>query len=209
MFDYKKTDYEVSDSEDEVYYTVMMNHFSSVYSPFEVCPDIDFPNKEKIGGVVLKFIGGGAAYFKVQREMPGKEEIRDVIKVTEFLREKYGEYVVVRIMCEPHIEIRDIDLADFDCDVTYVSSRKNDGDECINALISKLEHGERLTAEEYILSFNLPFMGRRDEEEYRLKYSIFLELFEGYNYLLPSIPEILKTKFYLRVFSEDGSYFIL
>ena len=210
MFNYKKTSYEVMNYEDQLYYVVLLNCFGRIFSPFEVCPEIDFPNKEKLGGIVARFIGGGALYFKVQREMPTKEELNSVIEVSEFLKENYGEYVVVRVMCEPHIEIRNINLEGFsEIDVSYVSSRKNNADELINNLISKLKNNEIWSVEDHILRFNLPFMSRRDEDDFKSKFAIFLQLLDENPIELPLIEDVLNADISFGRIMGDGEYFIL
>ena len=210
MFNYKKTNYEIRDYVDQLYYTVLLKCIGGIFSPFEVCPEIDFPNKDELGGIVVRFIGGGALYFKVQREMPTRDEINSVIEVSEFLKENYGKYVVVRVMCEPHIEIRNINLEDFeDVDVSYTSSRKNDGDELIDELTSKLENNEPWSIQEHILRFNLPFMSRKDEDDFKSKFAKFIQLLDENPIELPLIEDVLTADTAFGHIMGDGAYFIL
>ena len=138
MFKYEKQNYEVCDEEDEFYYEIMFGKVFGIFSPFEVDNNVDFPRKDELGGIILKFLGGGAGYFKVQHEMPCDDELDAIHEICKFLKNEFGDYVVAYIICEPHIEIRDIDVpGDGDIDVTFISSRKNDGDEVLDGLIRK------------------------------------------------------------------------
>ena len=73
------------------FFEIMMGQVLKVNSPFEVDRTIDFPHKEELGGVVMKFIGGGSAYFKLQKEMPSEEEVKSVFEVCQFLKESFGD----------------------------------------------------------------------------------------------------------------------
>ena len=74
MFDNVAETYGFDLEEEKVYYEIMMVIFFNIYSPFEIDRDVEFPKKDKLGGVVLRFIGGGGAtYFKLQKSMPSEE----------------------------------------------------------------------------------------------------------------------------------------
>ena len=193
MFKYERESYEVRDVEDELYYNAMFGKVFGIYSPFEVDDTVEFPKKDKLGGVVLKFIGGGSTYFKVQREMPSREEIDSVLEVCKFLQKSFGKYVVAYILCEPHIEIRDIEVQDAEnINITYVSSRKNDGDEILLKLTEKLENNEEFTIEDYISKFSVPFMSRKDDDIFQENYSKFIQKYGKSEMGLPSVKDLLK-----------------
>lgn len=178
MVFYKKQSQELEIEENEIFYWVMMNQVFKILSPFEIDEDADFPKKDELGGVILKLIGGGAVYFKIQHEIPSESEVESIYEVCRFLKKSYGEYVEACIICEPDIEIRNIDLADEEgIDVNYVSARMNDGDASLEVLTKKLENKERFTVSDHMLRIILPFMGRKDEKEFRLNYSRFLTLY--------------------------------
>ena len=193
MFKYERESYEVRDGEDELYYNAMFGKVFGIYSPFEVDDIVEFPKKDKLGGVVLKFIGAGSAYFKVQREMPSTEEVNSVLEVCKFLQKSFGQYVVAYIICEPYIEIRDIEVPDEEnINITYISSRKNDGDEILLKLSEKLENNEEFTIDDYISKFTVPFMSRKDEDEFRENYSKFIEKYRKSEMELPTVKDLLK-----------------
>ena len=178
MFKFEKEYYEVKDDEDKLYYPIILNKICAIHSPFEVDENVDFPGKDELGGIVLKFIGGGAAYFKIQREMPDNDEVNSILEVCKFLQKSFGEYVVGYIYCEPHIEIENIAIPDYeDIHICFVSSRKTDGDYALNVLMGKIQKNEQFDVEDFIQKFTLPFMGRKDEDEFQLKYQDFVELF--------------------------------
>ena len=177
MFEDITKTYGFDEEEVKIYFEIMFRDIFAVFSPFEVDKDVDFPKKDELGGVVLKFVGGGAAYFKLQKEMPSDEDVRDVYEVCQFLKENFGDYVVARIMCQPHIEIRDIDVSYYDdIDVSYVSVRLNDGDKVLEELFEKLENKEAFTLQDHIQRFILPFMGRKNKDKFKTKYSKFISL---------------------------------
>lgn len=195
MFEYEKQNYEVKDSEDQLYYDVMFARVCGVYSPFEIDSEVDFPHREKLGGIILKFIGGGAGYFKVQSEMPSKKEIREIFEVCKFLQKSFGEYVVAYIICEPHIEIRNIQvLADKNIDMTFLSSRKNDGDKLLDNLIKKLERGESFTIDDYLQKFTIPFMSRHNNDGFQLKFNRLVELYNESDIEVPDHKDIFKSQ---------------
>lgn len=195
MFEYEKQNYEVKDSEDQLYYDVMFARVCGVYSPFEIDSEVDFPHREKLGGIILKFIGGGAGYFKVQSEMPSKKEIREIFEVCKFLQKSFGEYVVAYIICEPHIEIRNIQvLADKNIDMTFLSSRKNDGDKLLDNLIKKLERGESFTIDDYLQKFTIPFMSRHNNDGFQLKFNRLVELYNESDIEVPDHKDIFKSR---------------
>ena len=78
-------------NEDEFFYNTMASQVFSLFSPFEVDREMDFPKKEELGGVVLKFIGAGAMYFKIQRQMPTPEEVRSLFEIGQYLQESFGK----------------------------------------------------------------------------------------------------------------------
>nr|WP_295000354.1 hypothetical protein [uncultured Methanobrevibacter sp.] len=193
MFKYERESYEVRDAEDELFYNVMFGKVFGIYSPFEVDDTVEFPKKDRFGGVVLKFVGGGSAYFKVQRQMPSMEEIDSVVQVCRFLQKSFGQYVVAYILCEPHIEIRNIKVReDEKINITYVSSRKNDGDEVLLKLTEKLENNEKFTIEDYISKFTVPFMSRKDDDKFQENYSKFIEEYRKSEMELPTVKDLLK-----------------
>ena len=162
----------ISAEEEEFFYNVMMSPGFNIHSPFEVGKDIDFPKKDELGGVVLKFIGGGAAYFKIQTEMPSQEEVQSIFEVGLFLQESFGDYVVLNILCMPDIEIRDIKvISNEHFGTDFLSLRKLDGIEVLDSLIDKLENNTDFTIDDHILRIFLPFAGRKNEDEFECKYS--------------------------------------
>lgn len=195
MFKYEKEYYEVKDCEDQLYYELMFGKVCGVYSPFEVDSDVEFPHKQKLGGIVLKFIGGGAGYFKIQREMPSNEEVREIFEVCKFLQNSFGEYVVAHILCEPHIEIRDIEvLVDKNIDMTFSSSRKNDGDKLLDDLIKKLERGEKFTIDDFLQKFTVPFMSRCNNDEFQLEFNRLVDLYNKSGVEVPSYEDIPNSR---------------
>lgn len=185
MMFYKKKSPELELEEDEIFYWVMMNEVFNIYSPFEI-EDVDFPKKDEIGGVVLKLVGGGAVYFKIQHEMPSDEEVKSVYEACQFLKESFGDYIRACIICEPHIEIRDIDvLGDESIVMNYASARSSNGDAALEILTKKLENKQRFTASDHVLRIILPFMGRDDDKEFRSDYSRFLSLYSQNKKELP------------------------
>lgn len=195
-------------NEDEFFYNVIMNKVFNMFSPFEIDRNIDFPKKDVLGGVVLKYVGGGAAYFKIQRVMPSDEELKEIFEIGKFLKENFGEYVTLSILCTPDIEIRNIDLSVFeDMAVDFLSIRKNDGDSVLDSLMSKLKSGEEFTVEDHINRIIVPFMGRNDEEEFQLKYGEFTNLFNEKGIKQPSVSDLNKSRIiYDRWFSDDFNF---
>lgn len=193
MIFYKKQSNELEIEEDEIFYWVMMNHVFKIVSPFEIDEDADFPKKDELGGVILKFIGGGAAYFRIQMDMPSDSEVESIYEVCRFLKQSIGGYVEACIICEPDIEIRDINLFDDEgIQVNFVSARLNDGDASLELLTKKLENKERFTVNDHLLRIVLPFMGRKNEKEFRFNYSRFLSLYSQNKKELPSAYMITK-----------------
>lgn len=195
-------------NEDEFFYKVIMNKVFNVFSPFEIDRDVNFPNKDSLGGVVLKYVGGGAAYFKIQREMPSDEELKEIFEIGKFLNENFGEYVTISILCTPNIEIRDIDLSVFEgMAVDFLSIRKNDGDCMLDSLIAKLKSCGELTVEDHVNSIIVPFMGRNNEKEFQLKYAEFIDLFNEKGIKQPPTSDLKKSRIiYNRWFSDDSSF---
>lgn len=186
MFKYEKEYYEVRDEEDKAYYKMMFSQVFGIFSPLDLDENLDFPNKEELGGIAFRFIGGGAAYFKVQREMPDKTEVNLILEVCRFLRDSFGEYVVAYILCEPHIEIRDIEVSDEDnIDITFVSSRKNDGDKILKGLIKKLQKNKKFTREDFVLKFVVPFIGRKNDAKFQNNFLKLIKLYEKEDLDLP------------------------
>lgn len=195
-------------NEDEFFYNVIMKNAFNVFSPFEIDRNVDFPKKDTLGGVVLKYVGGGAAYFKIQRVMPSDEELKEIFEIGKFLKENFGEYVTLSILCTPDIEIRNIDLSVFeDMAVDFLSIRKNEGDSVLDSLMSKLKSDEEFTVEDHINRIIVPFMGRNDEEEFQLKYTEFTNLFNEKGIKQPSVSDLNKSRIiYKRWFSDDFSF---
>ena len=186
MFKYEKEYYEVRDEEDKAYYKMMFSQVFGIFSPLDLDENLDFPNKEELGGIAFRFIGGGPAYFKVQREMPDKTEVNLILEVCRFLRDSFGEYVVAYILCEPHIEIRDIEVSDEDnIDITFVSSRKNDGDKILKGLIKKLQKNKKFTREGFVLKFVVPFIGRKNDAKFQNNFLKLIKLYEKEDLDLP------------------------
>ena len=194
--------------EEEFFYNVMMGQAFNVPSPFEIRKDIDFPKKDELGGVVLKFIGSGAAYFKIQTEMPTEEEVRSIFEVGQFLYESFGGYVVLKIVCTPDIEIRNIQpLSDDHFDTDFLSIRKLDGIEVLELLIGKLENNEDFTIDDHILRIFLPFTGRKSEEEFECKYSRFLDLYAESGLETPQVGSLSKSNIsFVRWFSDERGF---
>lgn len=164
---------------------LMMNNYG-IFSPYEYDEDVDFPKKDELGGVVLRFIGGGAAYLKIQTHMPSEEEVKDIHNVGKFLMESFGEYVVISVLCTPDIEIYDINVDDFvDMHVDFASARKSNGDLALKILTEKLKCDRKFTEEDHYWRFLLPFMGHKDYKEFERKFSEFLELYNNANMELP------------------------
>ena len=194
MFKYEKENYEVKDLEDRLYYEVMFGKVCGVYSPFEIDNDVEFPHKEKLGGIILKFIGGGAGFFKVQREMPCEDEVENIYEVCKFLQESFGQYVVAHIVCEPHIEIRDIEVpGDENISITFSSSRKNDGDALLDDLTRKIEMGKKFTIDDFLLKFTLPFMSRSNNDEFQSRFNRLVDLYNRSGMEVPSYKDISKS----------------
>lgn len=194
MFKYEKEDYAVNDCEDQLYYEMMFGNVCGVYSPFEIDNDVEYPYKEKLGGIILKFIGGGAGFFKIQREMPSEDEVQEIFEVCKFLQKSFGQYVVAHIICEPHIEIRDIEvLGDENISMTFSSSRKNDGDKLLDVLIKKLEMGKKFTIDDFLLKFTLPFMSRQNNNEFQSKFNRLVDLYNKSGIEVPSYKDISKS----------------
>lgn len=191
--------------EEEFFYNVMMSPGFNIHSLFEVRHDIDFPKKEELGGVVLKFIGGGAAYFKIQKEMPSKEEVQSIFEVGQFLQESFGDYVALNILCMPDIEIRDIEVISNDYFSTdFLSLRKMDGIKVLDLLIDKLENNKDFTIDDHVLRIFLPFAGRKNEDEFECKYSEFLDLYAQNGLKTPPVSRLVESNFpILRWFSDD------
>lgn len=191
--------------ENEFFYNVMMGPGFNIHSPFEVRKDIDFPKKDELGGVVLKFIGGGAAYFKIQTEMPTPEEVQSIFEVGLFLQESFGDYVVLSILCTPDIEIRDIEVVSNDYFGTdFLSLRKMDGIKVLDSLIDKLENNEDFTIDDHILRIFLPFSGRKNEQEFECKYSRFLDLYDESGFKTPAVSRLAESNCgIIRWFSDD------
>lgn len=196
MFEDIAKTYGFDSEEEDLYFEIVMRDMLGVFSPFEIDRDVDFPKKDELGGVVLKFIGGGAAYFKLQKEMPSVDEVKSICDVCKFLKESFGEYVVARIMCQPNIEIKDIDISDFDdIDVCFVSVRLNDGDKILEDLSEKLKTKKGFSPTDHILRLMLPFLGRRDNEKFILNYCEFISLLMECKKELPDQYRLSKDAF--------------
>ena len=182
-------------NEDEFFYRVMLNVVCHIFSPYEACPDAEFPKKDKLGGIVFRFIGGGATYFKIQNHMPSEAEIASLYELGEFLKKQYGSYVSINAMCHPDIEIRDIKLRDdTDIGMNFVSQRKNDGDAILDGLIEKLENNEKFTIDDHVTRVLVRFMGRRDEDEFLEKYSRFLSLYNESGLENPPLEKLAESR---------------
>ena len=202
MFKYEKETYDVNDEEDQSYYELMFCKVYGIYSPLDMDSEVEFPKKDELGGIVFKFLGGGAAYFKIQRKMPSKKEVNDIFDVCKFLQKSFGEYVVAIIHCEPHIEIREIEVPGTkNIDIHFVSSRKNDGDKVVGDLIKKLEKDEEFTVDDYIQKLMVPFMSRKDDDEFQSKYLKLSMLFKEKELKLPSVNELSSSGMFInRIF---------
>ena len=188
--------------EKEFFYTLILNNYAKTFSPFEVDEEEDFPKKDELGGDILKFIGGGSGYFKIQTEMPSPEEVEDVRQVALFLKKKFGDYVVVHVLCTPDIEIYDINVDKFaGISVDYMSARKSKGDIVTDYLLSKLENNEELSQSDHFFRIFLPFMGHKDSE-FEIKYSKIIDLYSKSNQELPSVLNLDKSSF-LILFNDE------
>lgn len=192
-------------NEDEFFYNAIISQAFSIFSPFEVDRNIDFPKKDELGGVVLKFLGGGAAYFKIQSKMPSDEEVQSIYEVGKFLQDSFGEYVEICVLCMPDIEIRDITtLGDEVMSTDFVSLRKSNSNDVFELLMEKLENNDWFAIEDHILRVFLPFMSRKSDEEFQSKYWKLIELFNRSNQELPSVSDLAKSRMcYGRWFSND------
>ena len=192
-------------NEDEFFYNAMMSQVFTIFSPFEIDREIDFPKKDELGGVVLKFIGGGGAcYFKIQREMPSPDEVQSLFEIGQFLQESFGDFITLSIVCTPDIEIRDIDvIEDENIHMDFVSCRKSDAMVVLDLLIDKLENGS-FTVADHVFRILVPFMGRKDSEEFESRYCEFLDLYDKSNIESPSAGDLAKIRFCAnRWFSND------
>ena len=193
----------LNDEEKEFFAKELMNNLFGVFSPFELDENADFPEKDELGGVVLKFIGGGAAYLKIQTEMPTEDEVESIHDVGRFLRDSFGEYVIISVLCTPDIEIHDINLDDFtDMQVDFASARKSKGDLALEILCEKLRNNEKFTEKDYYYMFLLPFMGREDNEEFEIKYSKFLESLKSTDLELPTECNLNLYNVWDRIFEK-------
>ena len=182
--------------EKEFFYTLLLNNHARTFSPFEIDEEVDFPKKDELGGDIIKFIGGGSGYIKIQTEMPSPEEVEDVRQVALFLKKKFGDYVVVQVLCTPDIEIYDINIDKFvGISVDYMSARKSKGDLVIDDLLSKLENNEELSQSDHFFRIFLPFMGRNNDSEFEIKYSKIIDLYSKSNQELPSVLNLSKFDF--------------
>ena len=188
MFNYEKSTYNITNNDDENYYWTLMNMAFGIFSPFEVT-DIDFPKKDELGGAILKYIGSGAAYFKVQREKPSAYEVKSVQEVCLFLKEKFGGYITANMICEPHIEIHDIDVSQTNY-LTYTSIRKTNGDKVLKSLTEKLENNEKFTIDDHIQRYLVPFTSRKNNDEFQKNYDRFEALFKEKNIEFPTLNEL-------------------
>lgn len=201
--------YHVNKDECEFFCNVVLNKLCKVFTPFEMDVDVDFPKKDELGGAVLKFLGGGAAYIKIQTEMPSNDEIKSIFDVGKFLQESYGDYVVIKVLCAPDIEIRDIEVMyDEKLSPDFISARKNDGDLVLDRLMDKLKNNEGFTVEDFMLKVILPFMSRKDENKFESKFCEFLKLFNQSNLKRPSIETLLKSRIFLNHWMSDDSNYI-
>jgi hypothetical protein len=157
---------------------------------------------------VLKFIGGGAAYFKVQTEMPSEEEVQSMFEVGQFLHESYGDYIFVCIMCTPDIEIRDIEVVYNDFFSTdFVSIRKMESFSILNKLREKLKSKGEFTVDDHILRIFLPFMGGSDDEGFEHEYCKFLDLYKESGIESPDVRSLVQAKTgFCRWFSDDCKF---
>lgn len=193
---------ELNAKEKEFLAKELMRNSFGIFSPFELDENIDFPKKEELGGVVLKFIGGGAAYLKMQTEMPTEKEVESIHNVGKFLRDNFGEYVVICVLCAPDIEIHDINVDDFEMHVDFASVRKTNGDFILDMLSAKLEEGTEFTEEDHFYRLVLPFMGHDDDEEFQAKYSQFIDLFAKSNMELPDECKLNQYNIWDRLFKR-------
>lgn len=193
-------------NEDEFFYNAFMTQVFTIFSPFEIDREIVFPKKDELGGVVLKFIGGGGAcYFKIQREMPSPDEVQALFEIGQFLQESFGDFIILAIVCTPDIEIRDINvIEDENITMNFASFRKSDGIATLDLLIDKLESSGDLSPCHHVYRLLVPYMGRSDEDEFDSKYSKFIDLFNECNVEQPSISDINKLRLCSdRWFSDD------
>lgn len=181
-------------NEDEFFYNAMASQVFSLFSPFEVDREIDFPKKEELGGVVLKFIGAGAMYFKIQRQMPTPEEVHSLFEIGKFLQESFGDYIHIGVLCTPDIEIRDIDvIEDENIHMDFVSWRKTDAITVLDILTKSLEKGN-FSVGHHVLRILVPLMGRKDEAEFESKYCEFCDLYKKSNVDPPVISDLSKVR---------------
>ena len=191
-------------NEDDFFYTAMASQVFTIYSPFEVDRQMDFPKKDELGGVVLRFIGAGAMYFKIQRQMPTPDEVGSLFEIGRFLQESFGDFINIAVLCTPDIEIRDIDvIEDENIHMDFVSCRKSDAMVVLDLLIDKLENGS-FTVADHVFRILVPFMGRKDSEEFESRYCEFLDLYDKSNIESPSAGDLAKIRFCAnRWFSND------
>lgn len=178
-------------NEDEFFYNALVYKVFNIFSPFEVDREFDFPKKDELGGVVLKFIGGGACYFKIQREMPSPEEVQSLYEIGLFLRKSLWEYVAMCILCTPDIEIRDIEVpGDENVSMDFLSIRKSDAIDTLDVLIENLKDNNDLTVSEHVYRILIPFMTIRDSDEYESKHSEFLRLLDECDIDPPNVTDL-------------------
>ena len=192
----------VIDDNLEFFINVLMKRVALICSPYEICPDIDFPNKDEFGGIVLRFIGGGAAYLKIQSELPSDEEVRSVYEIGKYLQKEYGDYTVINVLCKPHIELQKINIVvDEHLPMTYISLRKEDGDGVLKRLSETLEKNEDFTVDDHIQRCLLPYMGRSDDNMFEENYKKFKSIYDKSNIELPTVEDLISNRvIFQRIF---------
>ncbi len=180
----------------------LMNNIFGIFSPFELDENVDFPKKDELGGVVLKFIGGGAAYLKTQTVMPTEHEVESIHEVGRFLKSSFGEYVVISVLCTPDIEIYDINVDDFvDMHVDFSSARRTNGDFILHTLTEKISSNIEFDEEDHYFALVLPFFGH-DDEDFDENYAHFFELYRKSSMELPSECKLNTYNVWSRLFTR-------
>ena len=170
----------LKDGPDDVnWYSVVFNTAFDDKRLFEVREDIEIPKKDDDDGVLLFMQGGSMVYFKTVDKDVGDEEASSILKVCNFLLDKFDKSVDVYVLC-PH----DASICISDefkvpgVRLFFASFASKDGDEIVERLEAKLDRGEEFTYSDSIDHMLLPYSGSENKEVFQEKFKRYMKKVE-------------------------------
>ena len=161
-------------SDDTIFYKIIIPFVFKEFKSFEVRHDIEIP-LDDFEGTILSFNNGKFGYFKIQSQDLNDEEFKTILKVCEFIKEKYESEVESYILCEPEIDLKEFSGCENKDIPLNVRSLKNyDGDAVVEMLENKRKNKEKFTFHDHVCHILLPYMGYEDKNEFLPKYQHYM-----------------------------------